>query len=170
MNKIISVNLPYPTYDEVKEDKRMATFLREIYAGGHGELKSVLQYIYHYFYFKKLGDVQSAEVVLGIAQSELKHVEILGDLLLKFGLDPVFALSPWGLNCRFVSDVSYSKTAEKMIYDDIASEMASINEYEKLLNVISDQRLKALLKRITLDEELHIKALKDRLQKVSKLF
>ena len=104
-------------------------------------------------------------MVFGIAQSEFKHLEVLGELLLKLGIDPIFAINPWGLNCQFVSDISYSKTVEKMIYDDIASEMASINQYDKISGVINDETVKSLLTRITLDEQLHIKALKERLEK-----
>ena len=165
MGKIVSVNLPYPSFERVKEDKKTAIAIREAYAGGHGELKTILQYVYHYFYFKKLGDIKTAEVVFGIAQSEFKHLEVLGELLLKLGIDPIFAINPWGLNCQFVSDISYSKTVEKMIYDDIASEMASINQYDKISGVINDETVKSLLTRITLDEQLHIKALKERLEK-----
>lgn len=166
MTKIISLELPYPDISGVGQDKRSAMIIRRAYSGRHGELKSILQYFYHYLYFAKLGDNQTAEIILAIARCEMKHLEILGELLIQFGEDPVFSsASPFSINCEFVSDISYSKTAEKMIFDDIAFEMVSINEYEKMIDLINDEKAQALLKRLTLDEELHIKALKERLKK-----
>ena len=81
------------------------------------------------------------------------------------GEDPVFSyIKPWGMNCEMLFDISYSKTAEKMLLDDIAFEMVSINEYEKMIDAVDDDIVKTVLKRLSLDEELHIKALKERLK------
>ena len=106
MTKPISVALPYPSLDGIGEDKKSAALLGSAYAGRHGELKSILQYIYHYFFFKKLGDEKSAQTVLGIAVSEMRHLEILGELMLKLGADPVFYRpAPFGWD-GFISGVS----------------------------------------------------------------
>ncbi len=164
MNKNVSLNIPYPTLDGVRADKRTVALVRRAYVGRHGELKAVLQYFYHYLYFNKLGCVEVAKIILGIAQCEMRHLEILGQLLTALGDDPVFSpVSPWGTTCDFVSGISYSKTAQKMIMDDISSEMASVCEYESIIERIKDERVQAVLKRITLDEQLHIKVLKDAL-------
>lgn len=164
MRKTISLDLPYPSIKGVTADRRTVMMVRRAYAGKHGELKGVLQYVYHYFYFNKLKDFETANVILGIAQCEMKHFEILGELLLELGIDPIFSsVSPLGASCDFVSDISYSKTAEKMIFDDISFEMVSASNYERLSDEVEDPTLQALFKRLALDEELHIKVLRNRL-------
>ena len=165
MEKIISLDLPYPEISGARQDKRNATIIRQLYSGKHSELKAILQYFYHYLYFIKICDYQTAEVVLSIIRCEIKHLQILGELLINMGEDPVFSyIKPWGMNCEMLFDISYSKTAEKMLLDDIAFEMVSINEYEKMIDAVDDDVVKTVLKRLSLDEELHIKALKERLK------
>ena len=163
MTKPISVSLPYPSLQGIGEDKKSAALLGSIYAGRHGELKAILQYVYHYFFFKKLGDEKTAQTVLGIAVSEMHHLDVLGELMLELGADPVF-FSPTLFGCEGpIAGVSYSKTKEKMLIDDITGELVAINEYTKITETLNNERVEAVLKRIVIDEELHVKVLKERL-------
>ena len=166
MIKPISVALPYPPINGIGQDKKSAALLGSAYAGRHGELKAILQYIYHYFFYKKLGDEITAKTVLGIALAEMKHLEILGELMLELGADPVlYRMTPFGRE-EAITNVSYSKTKEKMLMDDIAGELVAINEYNKIVEALNNERVEAVLKRIVIDEELHVKALKERLSNV----
>ncbi len=169
MRKPLSINLPYPTAEQVKIDKSLAQRISFLYAGKHGELNAILQYTYHYFYFKRLEDEKTADILMGIAFSEMHHLEILGSILLKAGIDPIYAgYLPFGCNFYKTDCVSYSKTVEKMLLDDISGELVAIDSYEKAILSITDEKIKAVLTRIKLDEELHVKALKERLEYYSK--
>ena len=166
MKKPLSINLPYPTVEGEISDKNSVSKLSFLYAGKHGELNAILQYTYHYFYFKRLNDEETAEIIIGIAFSEMHHLEILGEVLLQAGIEPIYAeYLPFGCNFYKSDVVSYSKTAGKMLLDDISGELVAIDSYEKAILSIANEEVKAVLTRIKLDEELHVKVLKERLEK-----
>ena len=164
--KPLVVNLDYPSLDGIKEDKKLAYELSCAYAGKHGELNAILQYLYHYFYFNRLGEGEMAQTLMGIGLAEMHHLEILGQLILSLGIDPIFASFP-PFRAEYYSSIflSYSKSARKMLLDDISGEMVAISEYEQLINKIKDEQVQAILLRIKLDEELHAKVLKEYMQK-----
>ena len=161
MFKPLTVNLPYPTLDDITEDKRSAIILNSAYAGSHGELNAILQYVYHYFYFKKLGKNDCANTAVSIALAEMMHLETLGELLLKLGADPIYAtITPCGRDFYCANNVSYGNQFEKMIMDDVSGELVAIDCYERILRLLKNQKVSAVISRIKLDEELHVKALK----------
>ena len=52
-----------------------------------------------------------------------------------------------------------------MLMDDIQGEMNAITEYKKMLYVLTNQDVAAIVQRIILDEQLHLDALKELLEK-----
>ena len=167
MVKPIIVNLPYPSLDCITRDTCSAEIIAPAYAGMHGELNAVLQYVYHNFYFDKEGNSQTADTLIGISVAEMKHLEILGDMTLRLGADPVFARRP-PYKCDFYSAgfVSYSKTAKKMLMDDISGELIAIRNYEEILKRLCNEVVAAVISRIKMDEELHIRVLKAELERL----
>ena len=162
MIKPLTVNLSYPTLDAIKEDKKTALFLAGAYSGAHGELSAILQYFYHFLHFKRLGDEICAGVIMSIALAEMHHLEILGSLIMRLGLDPVFCTaSTFCAEYYSAKNIRYSKDAKKMLIDDITAESVAIKDYEKLLDSIEDETVGAVISRIILDEQLHVKALKE---------
>lgn len=169
MDRAIRVELPYPTLKNCKKDKRLAAILSAAYAGGHGELKAILQYVYHYLNFKSMGDDVTAETVMGIFLCEMKHLQILGELILALGGDPVYATAtPFGLNYFSTAKVWYGKTPEKMLIDDLTLEILSVSEYEKIMGETNDEEVLSIIERLIIDEKLHEKALKERLGEIGK--
>lgn len=171
MVKRLAVNMPYPDTDGIKRDEKIARIISPAYASLSGELNAVMQYVYHYFNFKISDDADNADVMLGIALAEMNHLEKLGELLITLGVDPVYtAYPPYKTDFYSARGVSYSKTAVKMLLDDIAGELAAINEYQKILDKIpktdNGERVGAIIYRIIIDEELHVKILKDALKKI----
>ncbi len=162
MPKPIKIDLPYPSLTGITPDIKTASVLAPTYAGVHGELTATLQYIYHYFNFVKEFDEKTAETLMGIAIAEMEHIEILGNLLVKLGVDPVYTHFP---PCRTeyysTRAVSYSKTPVKMLLDDISSEMVAINEYNSVIDKIDNEKVIQIVSRIILDEQLHVTVLKD---------
>lgn len=164
MERPIAVELPYPEPNSVCTDPVSARIISAAYGGGHGELTAILQYTYHHFIFDKLGDEKTASVLVGIAVAEMRHLDIIGKTLLALGTDPVFTRFP-PYKCDFYSAsfVNYSVSAKKMLLDDIAGEMKAVNDYREMLRVLQNEEVAAIISRIILDEELHIKVLKERL-------
>ncbi len=162
MPKPIKIDLPYPSLNGITTDLKTASMLSPVYAGGHGELTATLQYIYHYFNFIKEFDEKTAETLMGIAIAEMEHIEILGNLLVKLGVDPVFThFPPYKTDFYCTRAVSYSKTPVKMLLDDISAEMVAISDYRKIIQCIDNERVSEVIARIILDEELHLTVLKD---------
>ncbi len=169
MVKPIALSLPYPSVENIEKNLKTASRISILYAGKHGELNATLQYVYQYFYFNEFKEKEIAQTLMGIAVSEMRHIEMLGELILALGQSPVYAeCLPYRCNFYSSSSVSYSTNAEKMLMDDIAGEMLAVNDYDKAVNEILDQQVQAILLRIKLDEELHIKVLKDALSKINR--
>lgn len=162
--KPLTVDLPYPTIDGIEKNTHLATVINPAYAGFHGEMTAILQYVYHAFYFEKLGDGQTAKVLNSIAVAEMGHLDVLGSLILQLGADPIFAVrTPFSYQFYNAAAVTYSKTPQKMLLDDISSELCAIEDYKSMLSVIDDEKVSAVIARIKLDEDLHVLALKERL-------
>lgn len=163
------IDLPYPNIEDIEPSIYNAMVITPAYAGLHGELSAILQYTYHFFYFEKLGHLEIADVVFRISLAEMEHLETLGKLLLKLGVDPVFSICPpYQYNFYNTSKISYNTTPQKMLLDDIAGELSAINEYENMIKRLKSEEVSAVISRIILDEQLHVKALKECLEGICK--
>ena len=168
MSLKIFVDLPYPNFSEVEKDVKAAAVIAPAYASMHGELNASLQYLYHYFNFVNSGDVETAEIIMGISLSEMEHLKILGELLIKLGMDPIYTKTPpLGYNYYTAENICYSKTPIKMLLDDVAMEIYSVKQYEKIAVSLTNEKVRAVINRIVLDEEFHIKVLNERITALS---
>ena len=166
MKKPLIVSLPYPSLDDIEKDKKTAVILSRAYAGCHGELNAILQYIYHHFHFNDLRKKEHAEKLIEISIAEMLHLSLLGEALLKLGLDPQYiTYSPLFNNFYSTKNVSYSKQIDKMLLDDLSGELVAIEEYKEISQSINNPKIQALLSRIILDEELHVQVLKEIMEK-----
>ena len=64
-----------------QDKKTTAIIIRQIYCGQHGQFKSALQLLFHYFHFKRLRKTEVAEKILSIAVCEMEHLDRLGNYL-----------------------------------------------------------------------------------------
>jgi len=157
MPKPISIDEPYPTTDGLNCDAYSLKIISPAYATPTGELNAILQYIYHSFFFEKKGYGEIADLLVGIAVSEMRHLDLLGSTILALGAAPIFSQYP--PNCfNFYSAkyVAYSRTLTNMIEDDIIGEKHAIRCYEKMLCCLKNQQVKCIIQRILEDERLHL--------------
>ena len=63
---------------------------------------------------------------------------------------------------------NYSNNIHKVLLDAISGELNAIADYEKMLEQLTNHSVSALITRIILDERLHVVALKEQLEKISK--
>ncbi len=166
--KPILLDLPYPSFEDIGEDRESATIVSPAYMGLRGELTAVLQYRFHNFYFESYGNKETADILAGISIAEMKHIEILGDLILKLGYPPVFTTEIPGMRNYSSECVSYGRDPQNMLIDDINGELNAIALYEKIICRLKNERVIAVIKRIKLDEELHVKVLREQLEKYIK--
>lgn len=120
-----------------------------------------MQYIFHSFNLKAKGYKHFADDLISISVSEMIHLNLLGETVLALGAQPLFAQNPSaGFNFYSAKFVSYSTTPLCMIEDDIRGEMHAIKSYKKISSMLKNDKVKEIIDRIILDEELHLEKLK----------
>ena len=155
-------DLPYPDLSALSPDCKNAQIIMPAYADAESEMTAVLQYIYQSINFDVCGNSRYATRLEEIAIAEMKHLDMLGEALLRMGVSPVYSRRPPN-KCDFYSTcaVAYITQPAAMLAADITAETGAIRDYEKMLGKITDATLSALISRILLDEQLHLKAFKE---------
>ena len=166
MGKPLIVDLPYPDLTGIEKDPVSAGIIRPAYGGGHGEITAILQYVYHSLFFDCYGESDISNVLTDISIAEMKHLDILGEMLLKLGSDPVYAVCPPFYEFYSTEGIAYSKSPQNMLLDDIAGEMKASAMYGEMAEKLCNEKVIAVIKRIRMDEELHIAILKEQLKKL----
>ena len=139
MPKPMIEDLPYPDLSGLTVDCKNARIIMPAYA-----------------------DSKYAAALEGIAIAEMKHLDMLGEALLRMGVSPTYVRRP-PEQCEFYStcNVDYSVRPAAMLAADITAENEAIRSYEQMLCKIDNPTLNALISRILLDERMHLKAFKE---------
>ena len=165
MIKPKAIKEPYPTIENMKDDKHSATVLSPECLGKNGELNALLFCIYAEIYCEKLGDNNSSEIFEKIAIDELQHLKLLGKATLSLGENSNFVLN---LTHKFSNDssqtITLSNCPKKILTDAITAKLMAINFYEKLLTDLKNNQVYELIESILIDEREHLKILSDRLE------
>lgn len=106
-----------------------------MYDNFSGELSAVTQYIYEHINSKEY--VELKKILLTISIQEMKHLNIIGELLVELGGTPYYQNSN-----------NEQWTAKE--------ENVAIAGYKKAMMYTRDMRLKRIFSRIILDEKIHI--------------
>ena len=169
MYKPLVSKMPYPSIENLSQDYKSARIISETFAGIHSELTKILQYTYHFFNFQRRKDAKTARLLQSIIVCEAEHFAMLGKMLFKLGIDPVFTAVP-PLKCDFfnTSYLNYSKNPAKMLSDDISAEVTAIAEYKAMLISLKNERVAEVIQKFIADEEEHLSALKQRLKELNK--
>ncbi|MCM1290059.1 MAG: hypothetical protein NC132_06370 [Corallococcus sp.] len=164
--KPLVCDLPYPSLDTLTTDVKSGQILSFAYATQKGELTAILQYLYHKTFMQNFSP-KNAETLTSIAIAEMKHLDILADAMQRLGVVPRYVQYP---NTKIYFDascVSQSMTPQKMIMDDIQGELNAIAEYNKMLFVLKNEDVEAIIARIVMDEQLHLDTLKQMLENIN---
>ena len=147
-------NLPYPDIKVEKENIEYAKLLSYPYAGLVSEDTATHLYMYQSFI---LND-EVSNILEKIAIVEMKHLELLAKTINLLGLKPEYKVNdiPWT-----TSYVDYNNNLKDILKINIEAETLAIKNYNNLIKVIDDKYIKELLKRIIIDEEIHLKIFKD---------
>ncbi len=154
-----SLPIPYPPVEVRCPNPAYAALLQKAYAGHVSEFTAIAQYFYHHIQLKGCyPDV--AEALEEIAIQEMHHLELLAECIVKLGGDPVLAVSTRkGVQWWRGNMADCSKQFSLMLLKDIQGEYAAIADYRSIISCIDDECVIALLERIILDEEEHIRRL-----------
>lgn len=158
----LASDLPYPSLSDVEPDPRVLEMFYDAYSAQHSELNAILQYVYHQLIFDSLEMYDVSRVYACIFVSEMEHLHQLGKAIIRLGGNPRYLIPPTGRGVYYsAACVSYSNEPCQMLLDDIAGENKAIAEYNMMLARLGDAKVGALIRRIIMDEEMHLAALKE---------
>ena len=148
------VNIPYPEVKVEKKDIEIAKDLLNSYAGRTSEDSAIHDYV---FQEMMQNNEEIKKILKGISIVEMHHLEILGKLIYALGLTPLFASVVDGRTKWFSGEyVNYEKNWQQTLLDNIYQEEIAIRNYEKIIEKTKDENVGHILKRIILDERVHI--------------
>lgn len=159
------VNLPYPEPRIERQDVQYANILLQDYAGAVSEFTAINLYSYQHFVSE--GEYEDyAEVIGKVSMAEMKHLELLGETIKMLGIKPIYIDSacPQG-KLWTPCYVNFTVYIKEMLLEDIKAEMKAIDNYKYHITIIKDKYITELLKRIILDEELHLKLFRELYEK-----
>ena len=146
--------IPYPEVNGIEPNYKFGRMLYEAYSGSKSELTTILTYIFQYL---TNGEAEEAQMFLqAIANQEMKHLELLGQILVCLGLEPYY-MSTYGNKWCSDNVKSNFKSLKEMLEFNIESEKGAIAGYKKLIDICECDQIKIVLARIIMDEENHVK-------------
>ncbi|NBJ93263.1 ferritin-like domain-containing protein [Parablautia muri] len=159
--KPIMVDLPYPEIKVQRRNRDYADLLSVDYCGFVSELSAITQYINNENRICA-ERCSMARTLLGIAMAEMMHLQKLGELIVLLGgIIDFSAKTSNGCSKLWTPEyLSIPERVDKMLAADIEAEKEAIRQYEMHINMINDDCVNAVLRRIILDEEYHIFLLK----------
>lgn len=160
MPKSLICDLPYPSTSDICPDALSLKIISPAYASHDSELNTILQYVYHAYFFDRKGYDVYNETLMSIAIAEMMHLELLGKTILALGAAPIYSRCPANtFDFYSTKYVAYSCTLKNMLEDDILGEKRAIGGYEKMLKQLKNEKVSEIVSRIILDEKLHLETL-----------
>lgn len=165
---ILKSDLPYPESDGITESVRDGKIISPAYAGLKGELTAVLFYSYNHTVL----DFQNSDLAslfADVSACEMLHYELLGKALVRLGIDPVVTPVPPFTGIPYnTSQITYYTDPTRILLACISAETETVESYRKMIRLISQDGLSALIERLIIDEQLHISAFKDALNSLTR--
>lgn len=164
----VTAQSPYPPIEVSAENSLYAKLLSHPIASKDSEMTAITTYLYQHWYLHKHCR-EISDLFRRIAQVEMHHLEMLGLLVGKLGGNPQLRrcmhpqkCTPSMCSCAYwnASMTNYETDVKQILCNNIKDEQGAIKEYRELISQISDPLICAVLKRIIMDEEVHISIFK----------
>lgn len=156
---------PYPEIKVLGPNRHYAELLMDDYAGVVSEFTAINQYLYHYFFFKDV-DKSLGELLENVSITEMLHMEILAELIKKLGGNPLIRGSYSTSGCFWSGEyIYYGSYLCEQLKADLDAEYKAIEGYQRHIRAIADPYIQAILRRIILDEQVHIRLFNEALIK-----
>ena len=150
--------LPYPA---VRVDAKNPVYAR-VMLGNIGDQSSEMSAFALYLYNQTItpGEPEISAAFRAVAQVEKKHLELLCNAAFQLGADPrlwaVTGNSAQPMRYWSPGLLSYTANPRAMLQNALALERAAIARYEQQTREIKDDGLLLLLRRLLLDESMHV--------------
>lgn len=153
--------VPYPSVQVAAPNLSYAQMLSASFASAKSELTTITQYVYFSWVLEQ-GTSELCTCYQKIAQIEMLHLNLLGQMITALGGNPIFRSYPYKRPAFWNSGVlQYQCNIEKALRISIAGEQSTIEGYRHLSKLIQDPGVTAVLQRIILDEEIHIQVFQE---------
>lgn len=161
-NETYKVALPYPEVGVSETNDQYLRLILEDYAGVSSEMTAVNQYDYQRLILDYPTCKEISEAIEEISKVEKLHLEMLGEIVILLGGDSRY----WSIqkgNPTYWSPqyISYNKSPRDILLENIRAEEKAIKQYSQHIEKIKDREILQVLKRIVLDEQLHLEIFKD---------
>lgn len=149
--------MPYPAVRVLGQEASYARAMLNNLGSCTSEMTAINIYLYNSFILEKTY-AEISECFRKISIVEMHHLEIFEQLALQLGADPRLwsctagRMTYWSPSCS-----CYTSQVNEMIHNALESEKEAVERYNQQIRWIKDPNITALLKRIILDEECHIK-------------
>ncbi len=153
----IKVTSPFP-YPQIRVERKntdYASLLMEDMASSGSEMTAIYQYIYENWIFQnEKGDFKN--LILKIAEVEMHHLDILGQLITLLGGNPKCqgipndSCSAWNGNF-----IVYEKDFKKTLQLNMLGEENAFHMYHSHARIIKDKYVSEILLKLASDEQVH---------------
>ena len=150
----------YPRVCVQGTNRAWASLLSRTYAGPSGELTKILRYEYQSLTLEGEQPLIAQEL-REMSRNDMKHLDLLGRLIVLLGGDPVFGvITRQGINWWSGGVIPRNQTARQALNTDIRAQEEAIRTYRQLLLLITDPNIDAVLRRILADEQCQLRVLR----------
>ena len=162
-----TLDTPYPSIKELDTNIEYSQIILSNLGGLHSEMNAVSLYFYNHIILENQWP-QLSKAMIQIAIVEMRHLQILGELIRELGVYPIY-LDPIVDQHEFWSAkyVNYEVNLKEMLILNMEAEQKAILQYNSLIHVIEEEDVKTILKRIVLDERLHLEIFEKLLQSLT---
>lgn len=148
-------DLPYPDVQAETKNPAYARVMLDNIGGANSEMSAISLYVYNHLITEDRRDISAVFHKVSIV--EMHHLEIFGKLACQLGEDPRM-WTHYGCKKTYWSPGynQYPGDLNSMIHNVIDSEKAAISKYQHQISYIRDENITENLRRIILDERLHV--------------
>lgn len=133
----------------------------------HGPFQMVAEYLYQALVFRVSNDKKSSKILLDLALSKMAQIKKLEKLLVDLGCGREIACTLPTNVCEF-KNANKNEILAKIMIEDLAREIVSVMEYEKVIKRLKMEMAKNFIGNI-IEEELEcVKALEERTERLMK--
>lgn len=151
-----TLDIPYPSIEHLSPNIEYSQHILSNLGGLHSKMNSISLYFYNHIILKQLWP-ELSEAMKQISMVEMKHLEIFANLAYQLGADPRL----WDCQNDFLEYWSpgynvYPRQIHSLLENAIIQEQNTITTYQYQITCINDPLLQKILKRIIIDDQLHI--------------
>lgn len=160
-----AIDLPYPSIEDLDVNVNYGQMMLSNLSGLHSEMNALSLYFYNSVILKKTYP-ELMKVMKGIAIVEMHHLQIFADMCFLLGVDPRL----WDCQNDYLEYWSpgfniYPRQIHTLLENAIIQEQNTISIYSHQIEIIDEPIICDTLKRIILDEQLHVEIFQEYLKK-----